>query len=180
METLTELVDEVGARYDKRPALLIRPSFRTRTMRYRDLRSTVPRAARVLVEAGVTPGDRVLVWSVNRPEWGLAFFAISHAGAVSVPLDVRHPAEFARKIVEQTAAVLVVASRQTEAAARQLGLPVVMVETLPDHARRAEPLPGGRRSLRTTSPRSSSPAGRPASPRAPCSPTATCSPAPAG
>ncbi len=141
METLTELVDEVGARYDKRPALLIRPSFRTRTMRYRDLRSTVPRAARVLVEAGVTPGDRVLVWSVNRPEWGLAFFAISHAGAVSVPLDVRHPAEFARKIVEQTAAVLVVASRQTEAAARQLGLPVVMVETLPDHARRAEPLP---------------------------------------
>ena len=140
METLIELVDEVGARFDRRPALLIRPSFRTRTLRYRDLRSVVPRAARVLTEAGVAPGDRVIIWSVNRPEWGLALFSVAHAGAVSVPLDVRHPSDFARKIAESTEATLVIASRQTETAARELGLPVVMVETLPDHARRAEPL----------------------------------------
>jgi long-chain acyl-CoA synthetase len=141
METLVELVEEVGAKFDRRPALLIRPSFRTRVLRYRDLRTMVPRAARVLADAGLAPGDRAIIWSVNRPEWGLAFFAVAHAGAVSVPLDVRHPPEFAGKIVERTEATLVIASRQTEKAARALGLPVVMVETLPDRARKAEPLP---------------------------------------
>ena len=52
METLVQLVEEVGARFDRRPALMIRPSFRTRTVRYRDLRATVPRVARVLVDEG--------------------------------------------------------------------------------------------------------------------------------
>ena len=140
METLQDLVTEGAARFDRRPALLIRPFFRTRTWRYRDLGAIVPRAARVLAEAGIGPGDRVIVWSVNRPEWGIAFFAIQHLGAVAVPLDVRHTVDFGQKIVAQTDAKLVIASRQTEASASQLGLPIVWVESLPDDARRAEPL----------------------------------------
>ena len=141
MGTLVDLVAEGAARFDRRPALLIRPFFRTRTWRYRDLAATVPRAARVLSEAGVGEGDRVLLWAVNRPEWGIAFFSIAHLGAVSVPLDVRHTVDFGRKIVAQTEAKLVIASRQTEASASELGLPILYVEDLPDAARRAEPLP---------------------------------------
>ena len=139
MDTLIDLVTEAARRYDKRPALLIRPSFRTRVWRYRDLGRTVPRAATVLAEAGMAPGDRVLLWAVNRPEWGIAFFAVACGGAVSVPIDVRHPAEFARKVAELTGARLVVASRQTAVGARALGLPIVWIESLPDLARRAQP-----------------------------------------
>jgi long-chain acyl-CoA synthetase len=141
LETLIDLVREGATRFDRRPALIIRPFFRTRTWRYRDLAATVPRAARVLAEAGLGEGDRVILWAVNRPEWGIAFLSIAHAGGVAVPLDVRHTVEFGRKIVAQTDAKLVVASRQTEASARELGLPIVWIETLPDQARRAEPLP---------------------------------------
>ena len=141
METLQELVQESARRFDARPALLIRPSFRTRTWRYRDLATTVPRAARVLSDAGLRPGDRAIIWAVNRPEWGIALLATAHAGAVAVPLDVRHTVEFGRKILAQTGATIVIATRQTEASARQLGLPIVWLETLPDLARRAEPLP---------------------------------------
>ncbi|MEW5991674.1 MAG: AMP-binding protein [Chloroflexota bacterium] len=141
MDTLIQLVQEGARRFDRQPALLIRPFFRTRTWRYRDLAATVPRAARILVDAGLGPGDRAILWAVNRPEWGIAFLSIAHAGAVAVPLDVRHTVDFGRKIVAQTGARLVVASRQTEASARELGLPIVWIETLPDLARRAEPLP---------------------------------------
>lgn len=137
MNTLVDLIQEGGRSFDRRPALLIRPFFRTRTWRYRDLAATVPRAARVLADAGVGEGDRVILWAVNRPEWGIAFFAIAHLGAVSVPLDVRHTMDFARKIVGQTEAKVVVASRQTEASARELGLPIIWIESLPDAARRA-------------------------------------------
>jgi long-chain acyl-CoA synthetase len=102
---------------------------------------TVPRAARVLSEAGVGSGDRAIIWAVNRPEWGIAFLGLAHLGAVAVPLDVRHTLEFARKIAAQTDATIVIATRQTAASARELGLPIVWLETLPDLARRAEPLP---------------------------------------
>jgi long-chain acyl-CoA synthetase len=141
METLVDLVREGARRFDRKPALVIRPSFRTRTWRYRDLGAGVPRAARVLADAGVEPGDRVVIWSVNRPEWGLGFLAIAHAGAVAVPLDVRHTTDFAAKIAAQTSPKLVLASRQTAASAATLGLPIIWVESLPDLARRAEPLP---------------------------------------
>jgi long-chain acyl-CoA synthetase len=141
VEHLVDLLAMAVDRHASRPALLIRPSFRTRLWRYRDLGAIVPRAARVIVDAGAKPGDRVILWAVNRPEWGIAFFAIAHAGATSVPLDVRHTNEFAAKVAAQTEATLVVASRQTAAGAQSLGLPVVWIETLPDHARRAEPLP---------------------------------------
>jgi long-chain acyl-CoA synthetase len=38
------------------------------------------------VELGVKPGDRVGLFSANRPEWHTADFAINGAGAVSVPV----------------------------------------------------------------------------------------------
>ncbi len=136
-----DLVRHGGERFDRRPALLIRPFFRTRTWRYRDLASIVPRAAAVLRDNGVGEGDRVIVWAVNRPEWGIGLLACAHLGAVAVPLDVRHPVEFGRKIVDQTDAKLVLACRQTDASARALGLPVLWVETLVDEARRADPAP---------------------------------------
>ena len=110
---LVDMVADVARKYDDQPALIIRPSFRTRTWRYRDLGSVVPRAARVLVDAGLGPGDRAIVWAVNRPEWGIGFLAVAHAGGVSVPLDARHTNEFAAKVAAQTEAKLVLASRQT-------------------------------------------------------------------
>jgi long-chain acyl-CoA synthetase len=141
MENLIELVSESARRFDAHRALIIRPSFRTRVWRFRDLARVVPRAARVIAEQGVGPGDRVILWAVNRPEWGIAFLAVAHAGAVSVPLDARHTNEFAAKVAARTGAKLVLASRQTAAGARTLGLPIVWIESLPDRARRAEALP---------------------------------------
>ena len=140
METLVDLVTEAGRRFDRRPALLIRPVFRTRKWRYRDLARLVPRVAGVLAGVGIEQGDRVVIWAVNRPEWGIAFLGASHAGAVLVPLDVRTPADLAQKIVERTTPKLVLASAQTLAAASALGLPVLPIEPLPDLARTVKPL----------------------------------------
>jgi long-chain acyl-CoA synthetase len=39
-----------------------------------------------LVELGVKPGDRVGLFSANRPEWHTADFAINGSGAVTVPV----------------------------------------------------------------------------------------------
>ena len=141
METVIDLLADAAARYDRRPALLIKPAFRTRRWRYRDLAQLAPRVARVLAEAGVAPGDRIVIWAVTRPEWGIAFLGALHAGAVLVPLDFRTTADLATAVAERTQAKLVIASSQTSVAAALLGLPIVLIEELPDRARAADPLP---------------------------------------
>jgi long-chain acyl-CoA synthetase len=43
--------------------------------------------AGVLRQLGIGAGDRVVLMSENRPEWGISYFAILLAGATAVPLD---------------------------------------------------------------------------------------------
>src|SRR5688572_26271239 len=124
MDTVNELIRTAVETYDRHPALLIKPAFRTRTWRYRDLGQQVPRVAAALSSRGMARGDRVVIWAVNRPEWALGFLAVAHTGAVAVPLDVRSTDDFAAKVAAQTTPTLVLASKQTEEGARRLGLPV--------------------------------------------------------
>jgi long-chain acyl-CoA synthetase len=139
-DTVVDLLAEAARRYDRRPALMIKPAFRTRRWRYRDLAHLAPRVARVIADAGIAPGDRVVMWAVNRPEWGIAFLGAVHAGAVLVPLDFRSTADMATKVADRTDAKLVLASAQTAAQAAVLGLPMLLIEQLPDRARTADPL----------------------------------------
>jgi len=141
VETLVDKFREAAERYGDRPALLIKPGFRTRIWSYRDLAECAPRIARVFTDLGLERGDRVVIWAVNRPEWGLAFLGAVHAGIVLVPLDVRSAPDFAVKVARRTRAKAVLASRQTEPLVEGLDLPVILIESIPDRARDAQPLP---------------------------------------
>ncbi|MEP4379840.1 MAG: long-chain fatty acid--CoA ligase [Alphaproteobacteria bacterium] len=52
---------------------------------WHDARDTVSAISRGLRRIGVEHGDRVMLVSENRPEWGLADLAVMAAGAVTVP-----------------------------------------------------------------------------------------------
>src|SRR5207247_1119635 len=80
-------------------------------------------------------GDRVLIWGVNRPEYGIAFLAALRLGAILVPLEANYAAEFAEKIAARTRASAAIVSAQTLARAKTLGLPLHEMERLPDLAR---------------------------------------------
>ena len=77
---------------------------------------------------------------MNRPEWSIGFFGALFAGLVLVPLDVRSQPEFVAKVARRTRAKLVLASTQTAPMAEGLGLPVVLIESLPDRAQHTAPL----------------------------------------
>jgi long-chain acyl-CoA synthetase len=63
--------------------------------------------SRALHELGIKPGDRVGLFSANRPEWHIADFAILGLGAVDVPIYFREAAERMVYILNHSGAVAV-------------------------------------------------------------------------
>ncbi len=54
---------------------------------YGEVHRYAARVGSFLIRSGVKPGDKVMLVSENRPEWGIAFFGILRAGATVVPID---------------------------------------------------------------------------------------------
>jgi long-chain acyl-CoA synthetase len=48
--------------------------------------------------AGIQPGDKVVFWGENRPEWIACFWGCLISGIVVVPIDYRSSPEFVRKV----------------------------------------------------------------------------------
>jgi len=140
METLNDILEESAQKFGSKDALIIRPGFRTRAWTYRDLNDGVQRVARYLEQSGMKKGDRVVIWGVNRPEYGIAFLAALRLGAILVPLDVNSMPDFAQKIAQRTRASAAIVSAQTLARAKALGLPLLEMERLPDLSRECAPL----------------------------------------
>jgi long-chain acyl-CoA synthetase len=79
----------------------------------------------VLRRLGVSLGDRVILMSENRPEWGIAYFALMLAGAIAVPLDKELTAGEVMSLVKVSRAKALVLSRKVaERLAGEAGLAV--------------------------------------------------------
>ena len=74
------------ARFGDRTALRYRDEGGWKEISWRRLGEEVRSAAKGLVDLGVGEGDRVAIWSSNRPEWTIADLACQQIRAVSVPL----------------------------------------------------------------------------------------------
>jgi long-chain acyl-CoA synthetase len=81
--------ESVSARQPDRLALQIREGTGYRRLTYGEVARQARALAGALLQVGVAPGDRVALISENRPEWTVAYFAVTAAGATAVPLDVQ-------------------------------------------------------------------------------------------
>lgn len=78
--TVPDLLADAARRYGPHVAT----DFLGRTRTYAELAAEVDRAARVLADAGVRPGDRVSLVLPNCPQHVVAFYAVLRLGAVVV------------------------------------------------------------------------------------------------
>ncbi len=85
--TLIELLDEMADRHQHRVALQrLEEEGLTRTT-FLEWRAAADTVAARLAQAGIGPGDKVLLSGQNHPAWPIAYFGILKAGAVAVPVD---------------------------------------------------------------------------------------------
>ncbi|MBL9026442.1 MAG: AMP-binding protein, partial [Myxococcales bacterium] len=102
---LLDLLDEVAERHDHSVALQEITDEGLTRITFRYWRDASYYAGELLREAGVRPGDRVVLGGKNRPGWGIAYFAILRAGGVVVPVDPALEGPQLWNIVRSSAAV---------------------------------------------------------------------------
>ncbi len=81
--TLHELLKHSAASWPERPALGMVDG---ETIGYQALLEKVQLLSAVLQAQGILAGDRVAILSENKPQWGIAFLAVTTMGAVVVPI----------------------------------------------------------------------------------------------
>lgn len=78
-----------------------------RAVSYRELDGLCNAFARGLARAGLKPGDRIAIVSLNRIEFVVAVLGGMRAGVVPVPINIKLPADAVRYIAEDAGAKLV-------------------------------------------------------------------------
>ncbi|MBU1026275.1 MAG: AMP-binding protein, partial [Candidatus Margulisbacteria bacterium] len=85
--TIKELLEQSVASFSKRIAFQIKDGFDYRKLTYTDVDRLIKKVQAQLTSLGVAKGDRVALISENRPEWPIAYLAVTSLGAIVVPLD---------------------------------------------------------------------------------------------
>ena len=88
-------------RYGEQIAVVTHRGNRRFSSTYAQLGELSARCAHAYDQAGLKPGDRVLLWGNNSVEWMAAFFGCILRGIVAVPLDAAGSLEFARRVVAE-------------------------------------------------------------------------------
>src|SRR5256714_1608474 len=110
-----------AARYGDRALVhhLVGEQWKTET--WADMKRYVLAVASALVDGGVKQGERVILLGENRYEWLVADFGIQAAGGVSVPVYTGTAPEVIQKIVDNSEAVLAIASTDSLAGRLRVG-----------------------------------------------------------
>jgi fatty-acyl-CoA synthase len=106
--TIGDDLRSTAARVPDRPALVDVSSGRRWT--YGEFDAAVDEVARALVDAGLQKGDRIGIWSPNRPEWTLLQYATARVGVVLVTVNPAYRTSELQYVLRQSGCRWLVAS----------------------------------------------------------------------
>lgn len=130
------LFNDVTERFPEREALRYR-SGKARDFSvwtYRRMRDEVYAVARFLAASGLAKGDRVGIYSENRPEWCILYFAAVIAGYIAVPIDALLEPQAVENIVRTSGMRVLCYSKRHEETVRSLSSHSVSVFLCLDEA----------------------------------------------
>ncbi|NHZ71879.1 MAG: AMP-binding protein [Aquificales bacterium] len=98
--------------YANETAMRIKIDGQWQSRSYQEMGSTIRQAARALLALGVQPGDRIGIFSQNRPEWTLVDLAVLSIRAVTVPIYATNTKHEAAYIVDDTEMTIIFSGDQ--------------------------------------------------------------------
>ncbi|MDP8246511.1 MAG: AMP-binding protein [Candidatus Tritonobacter lacicola] len=112
---------EAAKKYPDRVALRTKAGSDYRCITYGEMPGMVEGLALSIQEMGIAKGDRVAIFSENRPEWASALFAINLAGGVAVPLDTHLTQDELKNLIADSGSKLIFTSSSLLGAVSSLG-----------------------------------------------------------
>ncbi|MDQ6662722.1 MAG: long-chain fatty acid--CoA ligase, partial [Chloroflexota bacterium] len=132
MQTIPTLFATAVEHYDNRLAL-IEPTEEggMATLSYRELQEKVHGFAGYLQQQGIEPASHLMIWSVSRSNWLIAYLGALLAGMIVVPLDINSKEDFLVRIADLTEAKLLITTQKQYESLKTAKLPLVDIDSLP-------------------------------------------------
>ncbi len=112
-KSMPAMLRNSAAQYAQRPAISYKKAGEIITLSYAEFYQRVLMAARGLRRAGMSPGDRVAIFSENRAGWAISDFGIQAARGITVPIYATNTGEQAAYAINHSGARIVfVSTRQ--------------------------------------------------------------------
>ena len=118
--------------WGRRPAIGLRSTLATRWWSYRRLHRNALYAAHLFQQQRLTPGERILLFAPNSPEWAACLLGAAWRGLVVAAVDAATPpAEVQRLAIETNCTVIVVIGRHSTAGITHRTLRILDLEAPP-------------------------------------------------
>lgn len=127
-QTLRDVLLQSTESYAVRPALGTVDG--STIIYYKDLGPLAGVFATKLAASGLSKGDKVILLSENRPEWGVAYMGATAAGFVIVPILTDFHADQIAHIIGHSEAKLVVVSERLRPKLGSYSGPIIEIESL--------------------------------------------------
>jgi long-chain acyl-CoA synthetase len=127
-ETLLDYFDSVAQLHGE--YLVYDDGFRPRSYTYRALAKASRNFAATLASNGIGAGDRVVLWSENRPAWVAAFWGCMLRGVAVAPIDERHSPEFLQRVARITEAKAILIGDEMKVPELERAVPVFRLSDL--------------------------------------------------
>jgi long-chain acyl-CoA synthetase len=95
-ETLVDFFEEIYA--SPKEFLVFDDGYRSSSYTYEQVKGAAYTFAARLRREGIGKGDKIVLWSENRPEWIVALWGALSQGVIVVPIDYRSSIDFVRRI----------------------------------------------------------------------------------
>lgn len=144
-DTLPRMFFDQAERFKDKTLFLSRTAEEYKGISWDEAGLIVREVAAGLMSLGIEPGDRVAVFSENRPEWAVSDLGILAAGAVSVPVyHTSTPVQAARILKKSGTRIAIVSGRERaeEVLSQYLSLERVVLVDEPEAGAAGEELLG--------------------------------------
>lgn len=111
LKTLREMTDRSVEKFPDQTALTLREG---ESYSYQEAGACIQGLRKELISKGVKPGNRVALLGENKPEWGIAYLAITGMGAIVVPILPDFSGEEVTSILEHSGSEGLIVSETLE------------------------------------------------------------------
>ena len=113
-QSIPAVLKDNAKKYAKKTAISYKKEGVYLSLTYEDFYERVLLLARGLRKFGMTPGDKVAIFSENRRDWAISDFAIQCAGGITVPIYATNTAKQAAYVINHCEARIVFCSTKAQ------------------------------------------------------------------